>query len=202
MHPYSTDSKERKFIPLILSVISIGFAWILNKLLLNDWLNLSSLWWIEAPSVIGFYSILYTFFNNKLWKYRFFQKMGLIKIPNLNGVWSGGIISSFDEHSKKTEATLEIIQSWSQFRINLSTLCSKSKSITGVILTNEPDKIEICYQYINEPKSHAISTMHTHRGTANLIYYPKDQDIKGEYFSGRDRQNYGRLTFSKEANND
>jgi len=197
MHPYSTDLNERKFIPLILSVISIIFAWVLNKLLLNNWLNLNCIWWLEAPSVIGFYTLLYTFFNNKLWSCKFFHKIGLIKIPNLNGVWHGAIISSFDEHSNKTEATLDIIQSWSQFQINVNTSDSESRSVSASILTLESDKLEICYQYINVPKAHAVNTMHIHRGSANMIYNPKVHSLEGEYFSGRDRQNYGKLIFSQ-----
>lgn len=55
------------------------------------------------------------------------------------------------------------------------------------------------YEYLNEPKSGAVATMHTHRGLARLSLRRDDGDVlDGEYYTGRDRQHYGATWLRRE----
>ncbi len=190
MHPYTTDSNERKIIPLIIVAISITSAWILGKIPIFPW-------WVDAPSVIGFYSIFYSFFDKYLWKKNIFRKIKLLSIPNLQGSWKGYITSSFDSHAEEYKSDIKIYQNWSSIQIILKTQASKSRSLTATILTKDQDEVLITYEYLNEPLPNAKSTMHTHRGTAMLSLSPDHQKLEGQYYTGRDRQNFGILNFKK-----
>ncbi len=61
MHPYATDSNERKTITFGLALLSVGAAWILSRVLAST--SLSVPWWFDAPSTMGFFGLFYTFFD-------------------------------------------------------------------------------------------------------------------------------------------
>jgi len=195
MHPYSIDTKERRNIYFVLAIISIILSWILNRILLNC--NVELPWWAESPSVLLFYSLTYTVFNK--WGWKIFNKIGLIKTPNISGNWTGHLQTSFDEHSSEIEANLTIFQNWTKIKIILKTEESTSRSETASIITDVPEGKYLNYQYINEPKSYSANTMHIHRGTTRLLYDDNEESLIGEYFTGRDRQNFGSFNFSKDA---
>lgn len=196
MHPYATDSNERNLAPFIFAIVSVFFAWLLNRVLEVQQFPLP--WWINAPSVIGFYGILYSIFAKCLWKCSFFRRIGFVKLPNLNGTWNGHITSSFDEHAKEQYATLDIRQSWAKISISLRTQNSKSLSLTASILTENQNFVVISYEYISEPMPNSSNTMHMHRGTARLTLISEDQSLEGEYYSGRGRLNLGVLSFKRQ----
>jgi len=66
---------------------------------------------------------------------------------------------------------------------------SKSHSISASVVTT--DECSLSYEYVNEPAAGAPTSMHTHRGTAVLKIDKTVKALKGEYYSGRDRQNFG-----------
>jgi hypothetical protein len=51
-------------------------------------------WWIDAPSVMGFYGLIYQWFDKYLW-FRKFIFVPFSSIPNLQGTWVGAIHSSY-----------------------------------------------------------------------------------------------------------
>ena len=53
--------------------------------------------------------------------------------------------------------------------------------------------IILTYEYHNEPLPGATGTMHAHRGSATLRLAENGNALEGEYFSGRDRANYGAI---------
>src|SRR5258706_249269 len=57
MHGYSTDSSERRIVPLSLALLAIALAWVTSKSLATAHLSLP--WWADAPSIIAFYGVLY-----------------------------------------------------------------------------------------------------------------------------------------------
>jgi hypothetical protein len=197
MHPYVTDSEERKIIPWFLAVLGVLASWALYAILNS--VQVSPPWWIDMPSLIGFYGLFYTVFDKWLWQVPVFHAVGLVKVPNLNGTWEGEISSSYHEHQNKLPATIQIVQTWSKIVINLETESSKSRSQTASVITETPDTILVTYEYLNEPKPHSTSTMHAHRGTARHTLALVDGDVtfNGEYYSGRDRGNFGTLYFTK-----
>lgn len=195
MHSYATDSNERKLVPLLLMIVSVLSVWFLNRAL--EILQFTLPWWIDAPSVVGFYGLFYTLFDKYLWRVSTLRRIGLVRVPDLNGTWKGYIASSFDEHATKHDATIELCQSWARISINLRTQKSKSNSLTATILTENPRATVLSYEYLNEPSSNAKTTMHTHQGTARLTLLPGGRALEGEYYSGRDRQNFGTLNFKR-----
>lgn len=193
MHPYSIDTQERRNVLLLLAVISIILAWGFYNLLNRYHFVLP--WWVESPSVLSFYGLLFIIFDGWVWK--FLRRINLIKTPGLAGEWSGYLKTSFDEHSSEIKATLRIFQTWTRIKILLTTEHSVSHSETASIVIDAPEGKYLSYQYINEPKSDAVKTMSIHRGTARLLFNEKDNTLIGEYYSGRDRQNFGSLNFKK-----
>jgi len=195
MHSYTTDSNERKFVPLYVAGISILIAWILNGVL--GAMQFALPWWIDAPSVIGFYGMLYTIFDKYLWRWHILRTIGVVKVPDLNGTWEGHLASSFDEHAARQDATIKIFQSWAQISIILETNYSKSHSLIAAIITENPIGVVLSYEYLNEPVPNAKQTMHTHRGTGRLTIQANGNTLEGEYYTGRDRQNFGILRFER-----
>ena len=62
----------------------------------------------------------------------------------------------------------------------------------AMVLTDDPSGTVLSYEYLNEPVAAAGATMHAHRGTARLVLQG-ESDLDGEYYTGRDRQQYGAL---------
>jgi hypothetical protein len=190
MHGYSTDSDERRVVPLLLASLAISFAWLLSKLLLV--IHLSVPWWVDAPSVMAFYGVLYAFFDRYLWRNGLVSKLGLVRMPNLAGRWYGYLISSFDGHAKHHDLMITICQSWTQITVFLTTPQSISRSCAAVIQVDDPEGVALIYQYQNQPVADATRTMHMHYGTA-MLRVSIEGFLVGDYYAGRDRRTFGRI---------
>lgn len=193
MHPYSIDTEERKTILLFIAIVSIVLTWGFYKIL--NYYKVILFWWVESPSVLSFYGLLFIIFDKRAWD--FFRRVGFIKTPNLIGEWNGYLKTSFDEHSSEIKATLRIFQTWTRIKILLTTEHSISHSETASIVIDTPEEKYLTYQYINEPKPGAVKTMSIHRGTVQLLFNEKENTLVGEYYSGRGRQNFGSLNFKR-----
>jgi hypothetical protein len=190
MHGYSTDSDERRVVPLLLASLAISFAWLSSKLLLV--IHLSVPWWADAPSVMAFYGVLYALFDRYLWRNGLVSKLGLARMPNLAGRWYGYLISSFDGHAKHHDLMITIYQSWTQIAVFLTTAESISRSCAAVIQVDDPEGIALIYQYQNQPVADATRTMHMHYGTA-MLRVSIEGFLVGDYYAGRDRRTFGRI---------
>lgn len=197
MHPYSIETEERKNILLLLAVVSVVLTLSFHKVF--SYYEVTLPWWIESPSILFFYGLLFIVFDKWLWK--FFRNMRLIKTPNLNGEWCGNIKTSFDEHSSEVKASIKIFQTWTRIKVILTTEYSLSYSEVASVIAAAPEGKYLSYQYTNEPKSNTIQTMSIHKGTAKLLFDEKTATLSGEYYSGRDRQNFGSLHFERNKTN-
>lgn len=195
MHPYATNSNERKIVPLCLAFISILAAWGLNRVFELTGLNLP--WWADVPSFVFIYSFFYFLFDKFIWKFSLLHKIKVVRIPDLNGDWEGHSISSFDEHSTKYKGTLKIHQSWTHISIILKTEYSKSHSLTASISIDNFMETILTYEYLNVPLPNAEKTMHIHRGTVRFSLETDSKALDGEYYSGRDRQTFGISRFER-----
>lgn len=81
MHGYSTDSSERKLVPLLLASVAIALAWVWSRILAV--MDLSVPWWLDAPSGLAFYGALYALFDRYLWRNGLFSKLGLVILSPL-----------------------------------------------------------------------------------------------------------------------
>lgn len=193
MHPYSINSEEHRRISLYISVLAILFAWGLSCFSTQV---ISIPWWIEAPSVMGFYGLLNKMFDLYIWKFAIWRKLKLIKTPIVDGIWEGTLTSSSSHATGPIKVNIKIQQTWTHIRIFLKTDSSESYSFEASMTVDHFDTTRIHYQYMNSPKDASPATMHIHCGavTAKII----DSDtIEAEYFSGRDRNNNGAFTIQK-----
>ncbi len=194
MHPYATDSDERaRFVPLVLTVAAIVSAYGLSKLIDASGMQ-AKLWWVEFPSVAGFYALYWKAFDKWVWKWKLLRAIRLVRVPDFAGDWEGEGVSSYIENGERKRYNIEvhIEQEWTKFRVSARTQQSRSESVIGSIIVGDGRYPSISYEYENKPSQHAAETMHAHPGMTRLeLTDPTTLD--GEYYTGRDRQNYGTL---------
>ena len=193
MHAYATDSNERRNMVAFIVVISVFLAWLLNCMCRR--LSIAVPWWIDAPSVWGFFGLLYHLFDKYLWRIAALRTAGIVHLWDFSGTWHGHVTSCQDGHSHDHPADLRIRQTWTNIMVRLESANSRSRSLVGTLATETGDRITLRYEYINEPKSAAPETMHTHRGTAVLEMM--GDELHGEYYTGRDRQTHGAMKFCR-----
>jgi hypothetical protein len=191
MHGYSTDTDEKRVVILFLAALAIAVAWVSSNLLAA--VHLSMPWWADAPSSMFFYGVLYALFDRRLWRHPLMRKLGLVKTPNLTGCWRGYLTSSYDNHAKRHDLSVDIFQSWTQISILFSTVTSVSRSCVAVIQVSDPEGIALIYQYENQPLADATRTMHMHYGTA-MLRMLNGNGLTGDYYAGRDRGTFGRIS--------
>lgn len=197
MHPYATDSAERRNVILGLAFVSIALACAFQHGI--ERLGVQIPWWADTPSVMSVFGVLYALFDRWLWRIWIWRKIRLVQVPDLNGCWDAEGETSF-ENGQSYTAKVRIQQTWTHISVIMETDFSRSHSLSASLLINQPDGITLSYEYRNEPKPSAVQTMHSHRGTCVLRL--KDEDLlEGEYYSGRDRQNYGSLTLRRGRKN-
>ena len=190
MHGYSTDSSERRVVPLLLASLAIALAWVSSRLLAV--FHLSVPWWMDAPSSMLFYGVLYSLFDKYLWRNSLLYKLGLVRIPIFAGRWRGYLITSFDGLVKRHDLMIDILQSWTQITVYLSTATSMSRSCAAMVQVDDPKGVALIYQYQNQPLADAMRTMHMHYGTA-MLRISNGGCLAGDYYAGRDRRTFGRI---------
>ena len=187
-------SEEHKHLSLYIAVVAILLSWGLYLFSKNVF---ALPWWIEAPSVIGFYGILHKWFETKLWRNRYIRMFFEIKTPIIDGDWSGSITS----HSSHANGQIPIKkfcikQTWTHVAIYLETETSESHSFEASMNVDEFGTARIHYQYMNKPKDNAPETMHVHYGSASAKL-DDQRALQTEYYSGRDRNNTGSFEVKK-----
>jgi hypothetical protein len=202
MHQYATDSGEKKFVLLIMALLSVFAAWVLHEVitLTSTLTSLTAPWWLEIPSLMTFYGVFYGTFDKWLWKKPIMQKLGLVKIPDLNGMWKGYLKSSHDQFKEEIAASIKIFQSWTQIEICQETKTSKGCSFVATILTQKLDAVRLFFMYQNMPEVDADPNMHQHLGSAQLVLSSDGKVLSGDYYNcGRDRMTWGKLYFEKQT---
>jgi len=196
MHPYITDSDERRHVPLLIAAVAIGFSLGLSGLLNSFDVTVPG--WVDITSVPLLYGVLYATFDRYSWRWPIFRTFGIVKVPVLEGRWSGYVQSSHDNHTVNHEVHVRIEQNWTRMRITLEGDLSRSHSILASVLTNAPEGTVLDYEYQNEPLPGARDAMQIHHGTARLNIV-SGTDLDGYYYTGRGRGNHGRIHLQKSS---
>ena len=199
-HAYSTDSSERQYIPFFIAAAAIGAAFFTFHVL--DTYQISLPWWASPPiDTMAFYGLFYWLFDRFIWKWGLIHRLQVTRIPNLSGTWQGHVSPTQTDASTgletRTAITISIQQTWTGLLVAGQTKQSKSRSITGSLVTTE--ECSMSYEYVNDPLASAPSTMHAHRGTTVLYVDETGMKLTGEYYSGRDRQNFGTIQLTRAA---
>ena len=194
-HNYSTDSTERRSIPFFIAAAAIGATFTVFRFL--DLYHITIPRWATPPiDTMAFYGCFYELFDRWIWKWSILRRCHIIRVPDLSGSWTGRV-EPVETNGTSTglavgaDLKIRITQTWTSISIIADAILSKSHSLSANLITN--GECTLSYEYLNEPRSTAPSTMHTHRGIARLILSEKAGILKGEYYSGRDRQNIGTL---------
>ena len=194
MHDYTFDTNERRRWTIALLILSILSSHSVYVLIQGNGLQLP--WYIETPTPLGLFLAVYWIFTKWIWRCRPLHKLGLVNIPDLNGVWRGSVCSSYDGHETEKPVIITIQQRWDKIRVELISDNSISYSEIAAVTRESPTDSFLHYCYKNEPKSSSKNTMHMHRGTTRL--HVKDNRLEGEYYTGRDRSTHGALRLTRD----
>lgn len=192
MHAYATDAKDRESAPLLLAALAVAATLLLNYVL--KVLKLQIPWWVDAPSVMGFYGLLYKVFDNFVWQLQL-ASINFSEVPNIQGTWVGIVRSSYEGGTEVRGVLMYVRQTWSKISVQLETEKSRSSSTMAAVNTEKFLESGLKYEYVNEPSALSVQTMQSHRGTAHLRLAPDGITLKGDYFTGRSRQNIGEMVF-------
>lgn len=196
MHNYGTNLEERKLIPFLLAVLAVAGGILTSSVL--GLFHIELPWWAPPIDTMTYYGVLYWVFDRYLWRWKFLRSIGLVKIPIFSGTWSGRVIPAENSTAQALAATAEVTitvrQTWQSIAVLASTAQSRSRSISASVVIDAQDTLS--YEYQNEPLSSAPATMHVHRGTTRFILV-NASTLEGEYYSGRDRQNFGTISVQK-----
>jgi hypothetical protein len=179
---------------LVLSILTFFMLLLPFYDFLNNSLGFTIPIWIETPSIIGLYELYVNIFDKYLWKYEFVKWLGLPKIPNLDGSWKATIKSSFKGTQKEADVT--ICQSYSKFSMVLKTDESTSTTMMAAFGIANPIMRTLTHTYLSKPFS-PLPSLNIHEGTCNLEILDGDKEMKGYYYSGRGRQNFGEISLTK-----
>lgn len=188
-HSYGLPNGYREKAGLALGLLGVALAWVLH-IVLNSF-SLSVPWWVDAPSVVGFFGLAYGLFDRWAWRIPVFRRRVLGNMPDLAGRWTGSVKSSFDgfEVDHPVEAT--IVQTWSRLNVLIRADHSASESMSAAFDIGDDGIWGVVYTFRNEPLIGAPEAMNAHRGTATLRL--EGDVLIGDYYSGRGRQNLGSI---------
>ncbi len=191
MHSYEIEGRKGVFI--ILATPSFLLVWLVD--FTSKAVGIDPPWWITTPSFAGFYSVLHMLFDRYIWRSKILHRVGLIKVPNLNGKWKGAIRSSYSHNGSERPVSVVITQRWSKILIRLDSADSHSYSESATLRSADPDAPELAYLYLNEPKTGAVDSMAMHRGTA--IMRLRESALAGNYYTDRGRREIGTIRLTR-----
>lgn len=191
----------KSLIPMIL-ILALIFQPISSSIekFLSGYPSLSSVVeYIDTFSTIGMITLFLTFINYIGWKWKIFK--WLIDVPNLNGRYSGQLVSSYIDPITNThvvkDCVLEISQTASRVHVfayygdpGTSTQSSRSYTVSEQLVKEANGLFLLYYIFTNEPESLSVQ-LNNHDGTAKFKYFPDLKELQGDYYNKR--TNYGTI---------
>lgn len=198
MTDYGTDSGERIRTLGAIAIVAVIFSWLLTNLIGSMQVNLP--FWVEGPSLLSVYGLAVWAFDEWGWRWASLRSVLRLRVPDLAGQWQGRLWSNFDGGRDRDDVRVTITQTWTRILIRLETGSSRSWSTVAAISTADPGQPILSYQYMNEPRADAAESMSTFKGTATLALVSSDR-LEGDYYSGRGRNQFGRLSLDRAVGN-
>lgn len=177
-------------------MVSAAIAYIIHVLVVP--LNWQYGWLIDAPSVVGVYGLLRTWFVRRLWRMQWTRKVGIVTIPNLAGKWEGHFTSSYD--SSKRHCIAEICQDWLTMSVIFEAGESSSVSVMAGLTLSNASGPQLNYCYVN--RANFDKQLFDHDGTQWLIYKKVNDEefLEGDYYTSRkDGQTRGHVILRRAA---
>ncbi len=196
MHSYASDAKDGYTALGILAVASLGCAYALGCML--DYFKVVVPWWVDAPSILGFYGLLFGIYNRAAWRWKILGWQ-LSGVPDVGGTWYGEITSDYAGQTQ-CEGMIFIAQTWSKIAVCFENASSRSYSRMALLNVAPGVSEGLIYEYASDPANGAASTMHGHRGLSFLRLGQDGKTLTGEYFTGRDRGTSGKISLRRLSN--
>jgi hypothetical protein len=186
--------KTSALIPSIL-VLAVIFNYVSNYIetAINKQQQLIEIYsYLGVFSTISLITLTLTFINLIGWKWTIFK--WLINIPNLNGRYTGELISSFLDVNGNPiikDCTIEIKQSASSIHIfsyygdkgtNIQT--SLAHSVSEELIEEKNGLFQLFCIFTNEPDT-LLTQLNNHAGTAKFRYFPDMLSLEGDYYNQR-----------------
>src|SRR5690606_13992575 len=106
--------------------------------------------------------------------------------------------SGVDDQSRRDWAgTISIAQSWDRLRIRLTTTQSGSDSLVAAVMHDEAGGYRLFYNYRNDARIDQRE-LNNHVGFCDMTISADQIRAEGDYFNGRGRSTYGRMTWSRQ----
>lgn len=188
-HSYAHGGQRRAISLLVLVSLALAYVWGW----LQECFSLTMPWWVDTPSVLGFYGAVYLVYD--LWAWKWFR--ALHGVQDLSGRYEVALRTSHDGMSAEYRATLTIRQRWSEIVVRLETDNSASVSTGGYLVETPGDGCRLMYIYHSTPKPTAIGSMEQHDGTTELRFDEDGMAARGSYYSGKGRSRFGELTLTR-----
>src|SRR5688500_3015166 len=123
MHPYGTDSNERR--NLLVALVPISFwlsAAAAGAIRWAGWGPPEGVDWIFDPaSAAAWFGVLYLYVERRVWRWSWLHRIGFVETPDLNGTWDGTLRTSWDQFREERRIHLIIRQSWTRIVVELRT---------------------------------------------------------------------------------
>lgn len=196
MHQYSIDRKIREKIIYIIVTLSVVISMLLTNAFANKFANLdgfiaSSSELTEIITIIkitelvpnffgvpAIYWILSKSFDKWLWKAKLIKR--ILNVPDLNGIWKGSLISSYNNQSICMK--LEIKQTWN--KIECTSYFDKSMSTSNVAaIYTEDSGGPVLYFGFHNQSNDVTNKMQSYDGY-NILHI-SDGKLSGKYFNDR-----------------
>lgn len=190
MHSYTGPTNWNNKIYFGLSFISITLGNLINTHVAI----------ISISAMLIFTGIYFLFAN---WGWKLFK--GILKLPDLNGVWKCTGSSNNIELEKAfiwySEITIK--QKWNTISIHSKTEKSSSNSTVASIEYHEATKsYKLSYSYKNDTNNYADDGMLDHNGYCVLTFKKKDKQLcaEGFYFNDiRTRKTNGTMVVNRKS---
>lgn len=190
--PYSTDSEERDGIVFWIAALSVVVAWGVHVALQP--LHWDYSWLLDPPSAVVVYNLLRRWFSSQIWRCKWVRRIGIVKIPDLNGQWKGTFTSSYDDFLIERECEVEIRQDWYRMSVLYRATNSESVSVMAGISIKNAAGPQLSYCYVN--RANYDRNLADHDGTQYLLLNSegKESRLEGEYYTNRkDGQTRGHM---------
>lgn len=196
-YPYATDSSEREVLVYYFAVMAVALAYLLY--LMVDQLHVRIPWWAAVPSPMPIYLVILAAFTRHMWRWSPLRKLGIVKIPDLNGTYRGHLWTSH-EGGEKHACTLLISQTWTRISIRGRFFESSSFNMVTGVSVEDTSAPRLTYEYWNIPASDAPGSMQAHRGTIwfDITLEGSAIALTGDYYTGRGRETIGRIEVRRE----
>jgi hypothetical protein len=198
MHEYSISHHDRKNAYYLIAILS-GSLGTLIAYLIGAFQNTYGVA-IAAPSGLVIFGLVFLLFDHFVWRWSILYKLGLVKIPNLNGTWDALITSSVST-GECIDAKINIHQTYSKIRIRLETDKSHSFSQMAAFEMVDPTYFNLRYEYSAEYQRDHNAEILRHYGVTCLRLKSENHFFSTQqsatYYTEQGRDSYGTITVTK-----